>query len=496
MNKQLRRLGIGLVACYLALVAMVNFVQVFHANALNTDPNNTRAVVRDFDSARGQIVSADGAVLARSDPSPPGDRFAYQRVYPEADLFAHITGYFNFNFGAAGAEAQFNDDLSGHTVDQQIQTLRDLFTTNEAPDDVALTVRKDLQTSARQLMGDKRGSIVVLDPRDGSILAMWSNPSYDPNPLSSHDPAVAGAARAALQPESGTSPLIAKAYQGRFFPGSTFKVVTGSSGVESGKVTPDNPSYPVATAYKPPDGQPISNFGGESCGGTLFTVLAVSCNSALAQMGAETLGKDVMLPGAERFGFNSTPPLDLPGTAKSVFPDTGKSKAFLGQASIGQFDTAATPLQMALVAAGIANNGVIMAPHVLSSVRDSKGGTVSAYKPQPWKQAVSAATATTMRQAMIGVVQHGTGTRAQIAGVEVGGKTGTAQLGTNPPSSHAWFICFAGPPGQPSTVVVAVIVEGEPGVSETTGGTVAAPIAKELMQQTLAIQAQAPSPGG
>ena len=486
MNKQLRRLGAGLLACYLALFAMVNWVQVFHAQALNDNPTNNRKIVRDFNRARGQIISADGAVLAKTVPSAPGDPFTFQRTYPEGDLFAHITGTFNFNFGATGVEQQYNDELSGATVGQDYETLRDLFVDRENTGDVELTVRKDVQQAARDALGEQRGSVVVLDPRDGSILAMWSFPSYDPNPLAAHD-ASAGAARNALLGTPG-NPLLGKAYQDIFFPGSTFKTVTGSTGVESGLVTPDQPVFPTETAYKPPDGSPISNFGGESCGGALFDILAVSCNSAFARMGAEVIGEPAMQAGAARFGFNSKNPIDLPGAAVSEFGDTKGSEAFLGQASIGQRTTKASPLEMALVAAGIANNGIIMTPHVMKDVKDDNGKIIKTYNPKAWLTAISPGTAATMRQAMFGVVDHGTGTAAKIPGFDVGGKTGTAQLGSDPPTSNAWFICFAGPKDAPATVAVAVLVESEPGVSETTGGRVAAPIAKQLVQQVLALQ--------
>ena len=485
MNKQLRRLGIGLLACYLALVVMVNYVQVFHAQALNTHPLNSRAIVRDFDRARGQIVSADGAVLAQTVPSAPGDRFTYQRVYPEADLFGHVTGYFNFNFGATGVEQQYNADLSGIASDQSLQTFRDAFTSSDTIGNVQLTLRKDLQQLARDALGEQKGSVVALDPRDGSILALWSYPSYDPNPLASHDAAAAQAAKNGLDADPNT-PLRGRAWQERFFPGSTFKLVTGSIGVDSGKVTPDNPAYPNLDSYTPNDGKPIGNFGGEVCGGTLFNILAVSCNSAFAQMGAETIGTEAMHAGAAKFGFNSTPPIDLPAAASSVFPDTRRSQALLGQASIGQFNTAATPLEMAMVAGAIGNGGVMMTPHVMQQVTNDKGVVLKTYKPAPWRTVISGDAATVMKQAMEGVVAHGTGTAAQISGLEVGGKTGTAQLGTQPPSSHAWFVCYAGPPGQPPSIAVAVLVEGEPGASETTGGTVAAPIARQIVQAALA----------
>jgi peptidoglycan glycosyltransferase len=486
VNKQLRRLGAGLLACYLALFAMINYVQVFHAQALNDHPLNSRKILRDFDRPRGQIISGDGAVLAQTVPSAPGDSFQYQRQYPEGDLFGHITGYFNFSFGATGIESQYNDELSGQKVSQQYETLRDLFVDRDHTADVTLTVRKDLQQAARDALGERKGSVVVMDPRTGEILALWSYPSYDPNALAAHGQSAQTAKNLLdLNPDL---PLRARTWQERFFPGSTFKTVTGSIGLQTGTVTPDNPNFPQATQYNPPDGQPIKNFGGETCGGTLFTILAASCNSAFAQMGAEVIGHQAMLEGADNFGFNSTPPIDLPDATDSKYPDTN-SKAFTGQASIGQFDVAATPLQMALVASGIANEGRIMAPHVMREIRDDTGRVTETYQPHVWKDAVSPEVAATMRQAMIGVVQNGTGKPAQIEGVEVAGKTGTAQTGTNPPTSHTWFICFAGPPGGQPTVAVAVIVESQPGlVSDATGGAVAAPIAKEMVQKTLEIQ--------
>jgi peptidoglycan glycosyltransferase len=206
-------------------------------------------------------------------------------------------------------------------------------------------------------------------------------------------------------------------------------------------------------------------------------------------MGAEVIGQDKMEAGVLKFGFNTRNPIDLPAAATSVFPDTKNSKAFLGQASIGQFDTAASPLEMALVASAVANNGIIMTPHVMKEIKDDNGKLIDTFQPKPWLTALSPQTASIMRQAMIGVVQSGTGTAARIANVEIGGKTGTAQLGTTPATSEAWFICFAGPPGGQSTVAVAVLVEGEPGASEGTGGRIAAPIAKQLVQKVLQIQA-------
>jgi peptidoglycan glycosyltransferase len=496
---------------------MVNYVQLVRAKSLNNDPRNSRAIVRDFDRPRGQIITADKAVLActvetstdpKDDPqpltSPAGQpapdldcarkaqkvgSFDFQRLYPERDLFGHVTGYLNLNFGATGIERQYNAELAGRTTSQQLHSLSDLFVDRTHTGDVVLTIRKDVQEVARQALGDQRGSVVALDPRDGSILALWSFPSYDPNALSTHDGPAAAAAKRFLE-ANPDKPLRARTYQERFFPGSTFKVVTGSVGVDIGKVTPQEPVFPVATEYDPPDGRPIHNFGGESCGGALFEILAVSCNSAFAQMGAEVNGQPAMLSGAERFGFNHRPPIDLPAAAVSAFPDTGRSKAFLAQASIGQNSVQATPLQMAMVAGTIANNGVLMVPHLLSQVRNEQGDVISRSKPQVWQQSVSGTTAATMRQAMEGVVANGTATRLQIPGVEVGGKTGTAQVNPTDPNAgvEAWIVAFAGPPGGTPTVAVCVLVEAQQGFSDATGGRVAAPIAKQVIQKVLEVQ--------
>jgi len=433
-------------------------------------------------------------VLAQS--KEVNDQYKYLRTYPEGDLFGPVTGYFNISFGAAGVEQQYNEELAGRTAKQQFRTLSDLFVKKDRSGNATLTIRKDVQQVARVALGDRNGSVVVLDPKTGDVLAMWSYPSYDPNPLSVHgkDPKLAQDAtnRKVLLDHVAGQPLLARAYRQVFYPGSTFKVVTGSVGVESGKVTPDQPVYPQLDGLVLPQTKSLKlrNYGGEVCGGALFDILKVSCNSSFAQMGLD-LGGPTMITGAEAFGFNNPPPIDLPGPAKSVFPtvDYNRQLGSLAQASIGQFDVKATPLQMALVAATIANHGKTMTPHLLKDIRDGDGNVVKEYKAKPWRTPISDQTATTMRQAMLGVVQDGTATGLQIDGHEVAGKTGTAELGSNPPTNHAWIIGFAGKPNADPEVAVAVLVEGQPGVaSEQTGGQVAAPIAKTVMQKVLQIK--------
>ena len=276
-------------------------------------------------------------------------------------------------------------------------------------------------------------------------------------------------------------------YRERYFPGSTFKVVTASAGLQSGEVTPTSPVYPQAESYTPPlTTNPIENFGGEVCGGTLFNILAVSCNSAFAQMGVD-LGPEVMVGQAQAEGFNSKPPIDLPAPAASFFPPVAffdHNTPALAQSAIGQNDVQASALQMALVAAGVANGGVIEQPHVMQEVRNSDGEVIDSGAGRFWNRPLSEANAAIMNAAMVNVVEHGTATRMKIPGVLVAGKTGTAQLGSDPPRSHAWIIGFA--PADNPRVAVAVVVLNQSGANESTGGRVAAPIAKAVMQTILA----------
>jgi peptidoglycan glycosyltransferase len=483
VNRQIRRLGIALVVCYVILFAQLNWLQVFHAEALKDNPNNTRTLLRDFSQPRGTITTADGAVVAKSVPS--NDKYERQRQYPLGDLFAHSVGYFSLNLGSTGVEKSYNTELAGRTLDLQIRSLSDLFVDRERVGNVTLTLRRDLQQLAKDQLGNRPGSVVALDPRNGNILALWSYPAFDPNAFASHDFEAAAKAKQLVDAAPGHQ-LLAKTYQERFFPGSTFKVVTATAGLNSGKVTKDQPSYPVRTSYQPPQtNKAISNFGGESCGGTLFEILRVSCNSAFAQMAVD-LGPEQMISTAHAFGFDKAPPIDLPRPAPSNFPNDFRNNIpALALSGIGQYDVSATPLEMALVAAAVANKGTIMTPHVMQEIRDDRGDVTDRYDPKPWLQPTNEANAEIMRQAMLGDVQSGTATALKTPGLEVGGKTGTAQLGTQPPRSHAWIISFAGPPGGAPEIVVAVIVEGQEGSSEQTGGRVAAPIAQAIIAAAL-----------
>ena len=484
MDRSIRRLGAFLMLLFVALFAQVNYIQVFRADELNTKTTNTRPIDQSFSRPRGTVSTADGVVVSRSVKSD--DRFEFQREFPERELYASMTGYFNYSFGATGLERAYNSELSGRTATQQVKSVGDLFVDKDRTGNLKLTVRSDVQQGAKDALGDQRGTVVALNPQTGGVLALWSFPSFDPNPLSSHDTEAAAGAKKLFEAAAG-NPLLAKSYREIYPPGSTFKAVTASTGVETGRVTPAEPVYPTLTSLDlPQTTRNLPNFGGSACGGTLFQVLAKSCNTSFAQMGLD-LGGPALIKGADAFGFNEVPPFDLPAVA-SKFPDVDfkEIQPALAQSAIGQYSVAATPLQMALVAAGIANDGVIVEPHVVDEIRDGEGDLVRRLDATQWKRAVRPQTADVMRQAMREVVATGSATRLQIPGVDVGAKTGTAQFGPAAPlKSHAWVIAWAGPPGQKPTVAVAVLVEGQDGASEQTGARVAAPIAKAVIEAAL-----------
>ncbi|MCU1460241.1 MAG: cell division protein FtsI/penicillin-binding protein 2 [Acidimicrobiales bacterium] len=481
MNRQIRGLGILVIALFLAIFVQLNVLQVMRASDLNRHPGNTRAVVRDFSEPRGSILSADGAVLAESVPT--GDAFKRLRRYPEGSTFAHITGYFSLNYGSEGIEQQYAKELAGRTPKLELKRLSDILLDKKRTADVILTVSKRLQAIATFALRGRRGAVVAIDPKTGAILAMVDAPTYDPNPLSSHDGKTVSAAWNTYLKDPA-KPLLPRAYREAYFPGSTFKVVTSAIALQNG-VTPDQPVYPRLTRIPLPNtnNQFLANFGGESCGGPLKEGLRVSCNTTFAQIGLD-LGGAKLSAGADAFGFNHRPPLDLPAVAKSSFPPEQaflRDKPAVAKSAIGQQDVSATPLEMALVASAVANNGVIMTPHLMAQIRDSEGQVIDTYQPKPWLTAMPPTTAQTLRDLMINVVEAGTGTSARIPGIQVAGKTGTAQTGRG--TIHAWFVSFA--PAADPKIAVAVIIEDQPGTNDSTGGAIAAPIARAVMQAAL-----------
>ncbi len=481
MNTPLRRLATMVLVMFLVLTGSVTWVQVVQAQRLNSDPRNVRSLYREFGSARGPIV-AGGVAIASS--VPVSDPFRYQRTYSNGPEYSAVTGFYSVANGRSQLEAAENDLLTGRSDQLFFSRVRDLLTGHSAEGAaVETTILPAAQDAAFKALGNQQGAVVAIEPSTGKILALVSTPGFDPNALAVHDTTAAGKAYSALVKAAG-NPLLSHATQERYPPGSTFKMVTTAAALASGQYTPDTMVAAPRVLTLPNTTATIQNFGGESCGGasiTLTVAFEVSCNTAYAQVGMD-LGDAAIAAQAKAFGFGDAS-LTIPMTvAQSVFP-TGLDAPETAQSAIGQRDVQATPLQMAMVAAGIANGGVVMRPYLVQTVRAEDLTVVSQAKPQIYSTAMTSANAATLRDMMVNVVEHGTGTAAQIPGVSVAGKTGTAQ---NAPGAapHAWFAAFA--PAQAPRVAVAVLVEhgGSMG-NDATGGAVAAPIAKAVIEAVL-----------
>jgi penicillin-binding protein A len=482
VNRQVRRVGIVVVACFLALFLQLNYLQVVKADSLANDTRNVRAVKRAFSEPRGEIVTVDGTIVARS--QPVDDQFERLRTYPTGPLFGHVSGFFSFNFGASGVEHVYNADLSGRRAEQQFRNIGDWLIGKEQAGDAVLTLSNVAQQAAREALGERKGSVVVLDPTTGEIVALWSFPSFDPSPLSSHSPKAAQEAFDGYRKDE-ENPMLARAYRERYPPGSTFKVVTASTAIETGTATPQT-SYPgIRFLDLPLSDKNLANFGSSTCGGTMAESFRRSCNTTFGKIGLD-LGEK-FIDGIKAFGITEDVPFDLP-EARSGGPTPGtfeKRKPDFAYAGIGQGDVAVTPLQMAMVAGAIANGGVLMAPHVVREIRDIDGRVVRRIGPDEWKRAVQPTTAAAVTEMMIDVVKRGTGTAAAVPGQTVAGKTGTAETADGEPP-HAWFIGFA--PAEAPRYAIAVIVEngGDLG-DEATGGRVAAPVAGKVLARLLAL---------
>jgi peptidoglycan glycosyltransferase len=483
MNRGIRRVGVAVTALLLVLIGQLTYLQIIHAENLDNDPRNTRSFLRDSNRARGDIVSADGEVLATSVESDDGTDFEYQRLYPLSGLTAQVVGYQSFVVGNVGIERTYNDELAGRAP--ELRSLGDVLRAKETTGTVVLAMRASVQRAAAEALGDQKGSVVVLDVRTGGVVAMYSNPTFDPQPLASHDTQAVSDYFTALSADPA-KPNLPRAYREIYPPGSTFKIVTSAVAFDTGTATPQTVYPTVSSLDIPLTSNVLRNFGGATCGGTVFESFVVSCNTTFAKMGLD-LG-DKFPPGMLGFGVEGdAPPLDVyPGAV----PNTGLEGADFETdtpqfafAGVGQGTVATSPLEMAMVAASVANGGVMLEPRAAKEIRGADGDVVKQFGPTPWKTAMAPATSQALNAMMRAVVERGTGTRAQLAGVAVAGKTGTAQNSSGAP--HAWFVGFA--PAEAPQYAVAVLVEngGSTG-SEATGGAVAAPIGAAVLQAALA----------
>ena len=468
-----------------AVLVQAANVQFWRANALATNPNNPRIFEARLTQSRGEILAGDGSILAQSLPTPKGVA-KYQRVYPQGALMGQITGFISPIYGTWGIESEYNSYLLQHQ--HPATSLSELLAPTKSTDSVTLTIQPALQQLAANELAGRDGAIVALDPRTGAIKAMYSNPTYDPSPLASPSSTVERQAWAAFQVKNanGFEPLSALAYQRTFPPGSTFKIVTATSAYD---LRPDlvNKSYPSISSFVPPNtNQPLQNFGGGTCGGTLAQMLPPSCDTGFAQMGLD-LGAQNLWQTATQFGWNSQPPLDLPGVAISNFPTPAQLKnnqPFLAYGAIGQGDVAATALQNALDAAAIANNGVVMAPSLLQTIRDQQGNVVTKYVPKVWKTATSPQTAQAVSSLMQKVVTQGTASGIFNPSDKVAAKTGTAQTSATNVNEKTddWMIAFA--PADHPLIAIAVLLPFQ--ALSATGAEIAGPVMKCMIEGALA----------
>ncbi|MEQ4720281.1 penicillin-binding protein 2 [Nonomuraea sp. B19D2] len=484
MNSPLKRVAVACLAMFALLMINVNYLQAVRAEELSTDARNTRNYYERYAIERGRIT-AGGKVLAQS-VETKDPRFRFVREYPEAKLYAHVTGFFSPE-SVSAIEKSENPLLDGSSPDLLLRRSIDLFTGEPTKGaNVDLTINPKAQKAAYDALrqSGKRGALVALDPRTGAILAMVSLPTYDPTELSGTDKSKVFPRYDELAKDKG-QPLLNRTIDQTYPPGSTFKVVTMAAYLEDDDSR--GPQSTVAAPQRLPlPGTTISlpNYGGAACGSgsvTLTFALEKSCNTPFGKIGMD-LGYDKMKEQTEKFGMGE--PLAVPMSVAGSDFGKEEDKAALAMASIGQRNNRMTPLQMAMIAAGIANDGKVMKPYLVNKITDSKGDTVDEADPSELSEAVSSETAGKLREMMASVVQNGTANLAQIPGVQVAGKTGTAETADNQPP-HAWFISFA--PANDPKVALAVIVEsGAAKVgAEATGGHTAAPIAKAVLEAVL-----------
>lgn len=487
MNKPIRTMSIFCLLLFTALLLNSTYLQYVDAGSLNSRADNKRVRDAEFSRKRGAIV-ADGTSVAESQKT--SDQYVYQRVYQQPLKYAQLTGYYSYVYGRSGVESSENEILSGSDPRLFVNRVVDLLGNSQPKGgSVSLTVDREAQNAAydglRALGENVEGSVVALQPSTGKILAMVSSPTYDPNLLASHKFSDVQRSWAQLN-GSEDRPMLNRGIQEVYPPGSTFKLVTAAAALSSGQYTPDTIVQGGTRLDLPQTSTDLVNDGGSNCGGnriTLTKALEVSCNVSFGGIGLR-LGGDALREQAEKFGFGQTYLNDLNGQVRSRFPeDPDEPQTALS--AIGQFDVAATPLQMAMVGAGIANGGTVMRPYLVDEVRAPDLSVLDKTKPEAYRSnAISSAVSRDLTQMMIEVVDQGTASTAQIPGVKVAGKTGTAQSSPERPP-YAWFVSFA--PADNPAVAVAVLVE-DAGVARNaiSGSGLAAPIAKRVMQAVMA----------
>jgi penicillin-binding protein A len=490
VNAPLRRVGVVVLILFALLFINLNWVQGYKADAYRNDPHNNRVLLTEYQRERGRILLASGELAAQSVATT--DNLKYQRRYPLGPAFSQIVGYKPVNGAATGIERAENDFLAGTADSLFTERIKDLFTGNKTPGgNVILTIDKKVQETAyngliNNQKGVDQGAAVALDPKTGKIMALVSIPSFDPNPLVSHD--INAAATAYRQANAAPGkPLLLKAIGDIYPPASTMKVIISAAALSSARYTPET-QVPAGNSYSPiaGSGHPITNSSPNTCPDanlTLLQALTVSCNTAFAHLGV-TLGADQVTSTAQAFGFEDGS-LTLAGGGNVAIPvaasHTGdlSDKNFLAQSSIGQYNVRESPMQNAMIAATIANGGVQMRPYLVDKLQAPDLNIISTTQPKTLRTPITPEVAGQLQQMMESVVQNGTGRNAKIEGYRVGGKTGTAQNGEGA-DAHGWFIGWAMKDNQPIVAVCVFLQQAGVG-----GSAEAARIGGDIMRAAI-----------
>lgn len=477
MNTAIRRAWIAAACVFVMLLGTLTYIQFFDSKNLQANSWNSRTLYESYGSQRGSIV-VDGVEIASSIES--NDGYAFQRTYSQPEIYAGLTGYFSSIYGATGLESAMNDQLSGNSDAQFYDRLAQMFTGNTAAGaSVELTISGELQRLSYSLLDGYKGSIVALNPQTGEILAMVSTPSYDPNALASHSASPVIAEYAALN-DDPDRPLYNRALSGdTYAPASTFKIIDAVAALESGNYTADSVIPNPQDLALPGTNITLPNYLGGNCTArteaTIEWALAQSCNTPFAQI-AMDLGQEKLAQTAQNFGYGQD--LSIPLTvSQSVFPANMETSQ-LALASIGQYDVKTTPLQVAMTSAAIANEGVQMKPNLIRSVKSHNLSSLYDFSAEELRRSTSASVANQVKDWMVSSVDNGIASRAGVPGVKVGGKTGTAETGTD--TVNSWFTGFA--PADDPQVAIAVVYED---VDTTTGAQLSTSAARQIFEAVL-----------
>jgi peptidoglycan glycosyltransferase len=478
MNKPLRRLAAAVMVLFALLLLNANYLQVVRAKSLHNSARNPRLIQEEYSRKRGPILVGGKPVAASVETT---DRLKYKRTYASGKLFAPATGFYSLVYGSSGVEAAENPILAGTDDSLFVRRVLDMLT-GVPPEggSVSLTINAKAQRAAYQGLAGRKGAVAAVNPTTGAILALVSSPSFDPNLLASHDAAAIRANYKKLSNDPD-KPMLNRALRETYTPGSTFKIVTAAAALENG-FRANSKVYNGASLDLPQTTANLPNENGGPCTAgqaTLTDALANSCNAAFGKVGLD-LGAAKLSEQARKLGFGTAFTVPM-RSAVSEFP-ANLNPPQTAQSAIGQFSVRATPLQMAMVGATVANRGVLMSPYLVQDVRGPDLSVLNSTKPKALGPAMSPQSAQQLTAMMVNVVDHGTGTNGQIPGIKVAGKTGTAQQGGGR-RPHAWFVSFA--PADNPRVAVAVIIENGGDATEISGNQLAAPIARAVMRAVL-----------